>query len=414
VSWSSVANELTGARALLELRSLAPPPHSCQLLRVLDPDGYLTDRIDEGLAARLDALAIHRAAGDRLGEGDTLRWISRLQWFAGRRAEAEEAGRAAIAALEAAPPGRELAMALSNASQLAMLADDWSAATAWGERAIRLAERLGDTETLSHALNNVGAARALAGDDGGIAALAEGMREPQRTIPVALARAEAHWLAGDAAAAERELAAAAASATGDDATEVAVWRRRVSAPHDAGADGCDDGGPGRGGDEAGTAGGPSDPSGRSLAGDHLATARGWGALGRPYDAALARAGSGGEAALRAAHAALLELGAGATAALVARRLRREGARGLARGPRAATASHPAGLTPREAEVLALLAEGLRNADIAARLHVSPRTVDHHVSSLLGKLGVRTRGEAIAAANRERWAVPPMRGPAPAA
>jgi DNA-binding NarL/FixJ family response regulator len=96
---------------------------------------------------------------------------------------------------------------------------------------------------------------------------------------------------------------------------------------------------------------------------------------------------------------------------VARQLRREGARGLARGPRSATASHPAGLTPREAEVLALLAEGLRNADIAARLHVSPRTVDHHVSNLLAKLGVRTRGEAVAAANRQRWAVSPMRGPA---
>jgi DNA-binding NarL/FixJ family response regulator len=62
-------------------------------------------------------------------------------------------------------------------------------------------------------------------------------------------------------------------------------------------------------------------------------------------------------------------------------------------------------------VLALLAEGLRNADIAARLDVSPRTVDHHVSSLLAKLGVRTRGEAAAAARDERWAVPPMRGTA---
>jgi len=62
-------------------------------------------------------------------------------------------------------------------------------------------------------------------------------------------------------------------------------------------------------------------------------------------------------------------------------------------------------------VLALLAEGLRNADIAARLHVSPRTVDHYVSSLLAKLGVRTRGEAAAAARSERWAVSPMRGTA---
>jgi DNA-binding NarL/FixJ family response regulator len=149
----------------------------------------------------------------------------------------------------------------------------------------------------------------------------------------------------------------------------------------------------------------------TLAGDHEAAAQAWDALRCPYEAALARADTGEEQQLRRAHAELLALGATATAAVVARRLRARGARGVARGPQARTARHPAGLTPREAEVLALLAEGLRNADIAARLHVSPRTVDHRVSSLLAKLGVRTRGEAAAAARDERWAVPPMHGTA---
>lgn len=51
-------------------------------------------------------------------------------------------------------------------------------------------------------------------------------------------------------------------------------------------------------------------------------------------------------------------------------------------------------------MLALLAEGLSNADIAARLTVSAKTVDHHVSAVLGKLGVSSRGRAAAAA-RER-------------
>ncbi|MGB8875790.1 MAG: LuxR C-terminal-related transcriptional regulator, partial [Solirubrobacteraceae bacterium] len=51
------------------------------------------------------------------------------------------------------------------------------------------------------------------------------------------------------------------------------------------------------------------------------------------------------------------------------------------------------------EVLPLLAEGLRNAEIADRLIVSPKTVDHHVSSILRKLDVRTRGQVAAAAAR---------------
>jgi DNA-binding NarL/FixJ family response regulator len=70
-----------------------------------------------------------------------------------------------------------------------------------------------------------------------------------------------------------------------------------------------------------------------------------------------------------------------------------------RGPRRATAANAAGLTPRQADVLELLTEGLSNAEIAGRLTLSVKTVDHHISAVLGKLGVRTRGEAAAAAHR---------------
>jgi DNA-binding NarL/FixJ family response regulator len=86
-------------------------------------------------------------------------------------------------------------------------------------------------------------------------------------------------------------------------------------------------------------------------------------------------------------------------------LRDRGVRDLPRGPRARTRSNPAGLTTRELEVLALLAEGLRNADIAERLVVSAKTVDHHVSAILRKLEVRTRSEAVAAAWRLDLALP---------
>jgi len=68
-------------------------------------------------------------------------------------------------------------------------------------------------------------------------------------------------------------------------------------------------------------------------------------------------------------------------------------------PRAATRKNPAALTTRELEVLALVAEGLRNAEVADRLVVSRRTIDHHVSAILRKLDARTRGEAVATATR---------------
>jgi DNA-binding NarL/FixJ family response regulator len=93
------------------------------------------------------------------------------------------------------------------------------------------------------------------------------------------------------------------------------------------------------------------------------------------------------------------IGARPAAAVVSRRLRALGERGLPRGPRPVTAEHPQGLTSRETEVLSLLSAGLSNAEIAAQLVVSARTVDHHVSAILQKLGVRTRAEASVLAAR---------------
>jgi DNA-binding NarL/FixJ family response regulator len=100
-----------------------------------------------------------------------------------------------------------------------------------------------------------------------------------------------------------------------------------------------------------------------------------------------------------AHATFDRLGARPAAALAARRLRELGARSIPRGRRPATRANPAGLTARELEILRYVVGGLRNHEIAARLFLSPRTVDHHVSALLGKLGVAGRADAAAASAR---------------
>jgi DNA-binding NarL/FixJ family response regulator len=136
-----------------------------------------------------------------------------------------------------------------------------------------------------------------------------------------------------------------------------------------------------------------------ITGDAGGAARWWRERGCSYEAALALAGTGDPAALRRALDMLHELGARAAAGALARRLRALGEHGVRRGPRRATAANPAGLTRREAEILGLVAAGLSNTEVAARLVLSDRTVDTHVSAILRKLGVRTRGEASAQAAR---------------
>jgi tetratricopeptide (TPR) repeat protein len=116
---------------------------------------YLTDAIDDALDARQQALAEHHGRGDRLREGDSRRWLSRLAWFNGDNATADIEATRAVELLEGLTPGPELAMAYSNVAQLRMLAGDVSGARDWGRRAVDLAERLDEIKILVHALNNV-------------------------------------------------------------------------------------------------------------------------------------------------------------------------------------------------------------------------------------------------------------------
>jgi DNA-binding CsgD family transcriptional regulator len=208
--------------------------------------------------------------------------------------------------------------------------------------------------------------------------------ELQRVAPVAAARAETAWLVGDLGLIAQETDAALALALDRRASwvagELAYWRWQAGVRDRLPAELV------------------AEPFRLSIAGDWERAAQRWREIGCPYQAALALA-DGNEGALREAFDQLQALGARPAAAIVARRLREQGIRGVPRGPRPSTRENPAGLTARQLDVLRLVAEGLRNAQIAERLVVSEKTVDHHVSAILRKLDVRTRAEAASEATR---------------
>ncbi len=141
-----------------------------------------------------------------------------------------------------------------------------------------------------------------------------------------------------------------------------------------------------------------------IEGEPLAAAEMWSKFGCPYERAIALSHGKQDAQLEALE--ILEtLGATAVAAKLRQSLRGQGVR-LARGKGRKTRSHAGGLTERQAEVLQLLAEGVTNTDIADRLFVSPRTVEHHVSAVMTKLDAASREEAVSRALDDGLLAPP--------
>ena len=217
-------------------------------------------------------------------------------------------------------------------------------------------------------------------------ALGAGAQMEARPASVATVCAEAAWLRGDPALAieivETALPAAIESGEPWQLGFLLVWLRRcgaavppLTAPIDR-------------------------PHQLELEGNWQAAADAWGALGCIYEQALVLLG-GDEDALRSALDRFTSLGATPVADIARRHLRELGVGGLRRGPHGSTRADPHGLTRREREIFDLLVQGQSNAAIAAQLHRSQRTVEHHVAGILAKLGVNSRAALIALAGTNR-------------
>ncbi|HKF77110.1 MAG TPA: helix-turn-helix transcriptional regulator [Candidatus Dormibacteraeota bacterium] len=197
-------------------------------------------------------------------------------------------------------------------------------------------------------------------------------------------RAEAGWLAGDPARVLREVAAAQARKLGAGdpwhAGELAFWARLAGGAADGRAV-------------------VAEPYRLAVAGAWAAAAVWWEERGCPYETAVSLAAGDDTNAVRRAIELLDRLGAAPAAAYARRRLRELGVSSVPRGPRPSTMANPAGLTGRELQVLEVVATGLSNAQVAARLFLSEKTVERHLAGIFAKLQVSTRAEAVAAGAR---------------
>ena len=262
----------------------------------------------------------------------------------------------------------------------------WTEAARMASELLRSPEVAGVTQRVT-VMTTLALVRIRRGDPGADELLQEALvlalptSEVSRIARVAAARAEQAWYCGKPVDVARETATGLAHVRGHTTPwlngELLFWQSRAQI--------C---GP--------VEGELAEPYQLALAGDWRATACAWERIGMPYEQALALA-EGDEEALRQALVVLDGLGAGPLAAIVRRRLRERGARGVPRGPNEATRVNPSGLTTKELQVLQLLVQGCTSGQLARRLHRSPRTVDHHVSAILEKLGVHSRTEAVAAA-----------------
>ena len=208
--------------------------------------------------------------------------------------------------------------------------------------------------------------------------LARRYGEPLRTFPSAAAIAERAWLTGTA---DDRLDDCRQLLGGPELPglewargELAMWLHRCGVTVDVGD--------------------IAEPYRRYLDGDAAAAADAFERLGVQYEAALALTETGATGPVRRGLDMLDRLGAVAVADKVRLDLRSAGVTAVPARRRTSSLANPVGLTSRQIEVLHLMDDGLTNAELAARLYLSAKTVDHHVSAILAKLNVSNRREAV--------------------
>lgn len=508
---ASTASSHREAIALYELAlrfadSLPPAKHA-QILEAYAVELRFANRAAERVIVLQKAIELWHSIADRLRESANLDSLAEAFFTLGQNTEMEKTSQAALAVLEGLPPSPELARAYRGQCFVRMNHRDCAEAVEWGEKAIMLAERFGDYETLARVYNYAGCAlfvmdyergltymeRSLAigretnqpwafsgtlnnlgwmlmevyqlaeaerylnqgipyasehdddyhllqmltwrafirlyqgrweeaieialnvlqsryldaesrtcsllalarsrtrlGDSGASTALDEAVALSVQAVvlprlgPTRAARAEMTWLAGNNDLAAEEVRAVYDIAVSKEhpwiAGELAFWLWR-----------------------AGVRFTPppwiAKPFALQIAGDWRGAAKEWEEHGCPYEQGMALM-DGDEAAQLKALEIFESLGARPIIGKLKRQMQAQGIR-IPRGPRPATRENRFGLTAREMEVLASLVEGLNNNAIAKKLSLSTRTVEHHITSILQKMEVSSRNEAVVLALKEK-------------
>jgi DNA-binding CsgD family transcriptional regulator len=464
---------------------------------------YLTSQVKESIIYWGKSLELWKGKKDNEKIANCLRFLSRLWWLDGNKKNAEEFGRQAIEVVKDLPSSPVKAMAFSNMSQLKMICDQAIECIAWGEKAIAIAKELGDEQTMSHALNNVGsvlmnipssrqkgidllqqsldialknsfhehAGRAYSNLANGMVKtknyafakeiLDEGIQyceerdldsckanmlslratlylgkgewnkayeiagnllknenrppaftnavlvvmatikmrtgdtdalpllldmqtkalesmELQRIIPSLIVLLEYEWLTGKSLVKPEDIERVANRIEQSMYTvvnsEFAFWLKKAKKQHLPLKEIYEG----------------YQISNRETA---LEAAITWEKASCPYEQALALF-EGDDDDKRKAITIVHGLGAQAVYEKMKLEMRVSGIKSIPRGIRKTTQSNPALLTGREIDVLKLLNEGLQNKEIAAKLFISAKTVDHHISSILYKLEVKSRVKAV--------------------